>query len=161
NVYLNELDQFVKHKLKAQYYIRYVDDFVIIHSDKNILSRYKVRINEFLNQRLDIELHPDKTKITILGNSLTFLGFRIFYYHKLLKKSNLRKMKCNLEILKKEHKENRIDYDYVYASFEGWTAYTKNAETYNLRKKILKDFENEFPNQISTKEINRFLKMRK
>ena len=47
NVYLNELDQFVKHKLKARCYIRYVDDFVILHRDKNILQKWKNELNIF------------------------------------------------------------------------------------------------------------------
>ncbi len=73
NVYLNELDWFIKSDLKAKYYIRYVDDFVILHSDKNVLLRYKDRINQFLKQKLNIELHPDKSKIIRLKNTLNFL----------------------------------------------------------------------------------------
>ena len=50
NVYLNELDYFVKHKLKAKYYIRYVDDFVILHRSKKQLEIWKKEINGFLNE---------------------------------------------------------------------------------------------------------------
>ena len=62
NVYLHQLDLFVKHQLKAKYYIRYVDDFVILHKDKRMLQIWEDRINEFLRESLKIELHPDKTK---------------------------------------------------------------------------------------------------
>ncbi|MEK6947299.1 MAG: reverse transcriptase/maturase family protein [Nanoarchaeota archaeon] len=48
NIYLDELDQFVKHELKSKYYIRYVDDFIILHHSKNVLAEYKTKINEFL-----------------------------------------------------------------------------------------------------------------
>ena len=48
NVYLNELDFFIKHKLNAKYYIRYVDDFVILHQDKDVLLEYKHHISSFL-----------------------------------------------------------------------------------------------------------------
>ena len=85
NIYLNELDQFIKHKLKIRYCIRYVDDFIILHKDKHILNRYEERINLFLEKNLDIKLHPDKSKIIELKRGITFLGFRIFYHHKLLK----------------------------------------------------------------------------
>ena len=47
NVYLNELDQFVKHRLKIKYYIRYVDDFVILHGEKEMLEKYKQLIEIF------------------------------------------------------------------------------------------------------------------
>ena len=60
NVYFNELDMFVKHKLKTKYYIRYVDDFVILHESKPQLEICKTEINFFLNERLNLELHIQK-----------------------------------------------------------------------------------------------------
>ena len=159
NVYLNELDQFTKHKLKAKYYIRYVDDFIILHSDRNILTKYQKEINQFLKQKLNIELHPDKSKIIRLKNRTNFLGFRVFYHYRLLKKSNLRKMKNKFESLKKEYNGNNINYDIVYDFFEGWFAYAKHANTFKLRKAIAEEIEENFPNEISTKEINRLTKI--
>lgn len=156
NVYLNELDHFVKHKLKVRYYIRYVDDFVILHSDKNVLIRYKYGIDKFLQQKLKIELHPDKSRIIFLGQQLCFLGLRIFYFHKLLKKSNLRKMRLKCKLLKQQFDSSRVDYDKVYDFFEGWLAYAKNADTYTLRIKAARDLENAFPGEISVKEISRY-----
>ena len=61
NVYLNELDQFVKHTLKAKFYTRYVDDFVILHNNKETLEKYKEQINNFL-KTIKLELHPDMHK---------------------------------------------------------------------------------------------------
>ena len=63
NVYLNELDYFIKHELKAKFYIRYVDDFVILHRSKEVLESWKDQIDSFLINELRLELHPDKTKI--------------------------------------------------------------------------------------------------
>ena len=60
---LNELDQFVKHKLKIKYYIRYVDDFVILHESKEQLENWKEEISSFLIEKLKLELHPQKSKI--------------------------------------------------------------------------------------------------
>lgn len=97
NVYLNELDQFVKNKLKAKYYIRYVDDFVILHNSKEKLNGWKEQINKFLKNNLKLELHPNKSKILPLRNGINFLGYRIFYHHKLLRKSNLKKFERNLK----------------------------------------------------------------
>ena len=80
NIYLNELDYFVKHNLKIKYYIRYVDDFVILHENKNALEFYKQEINSFLKDNLKIELHKDKSKIYPLNRGINFLGYRNFYY---------------------------------------------------------------------------------
>jgi len=161
NVYLNDFDWFVKTKLKARYYIRYVDDFVIFEADKKKLEFYKEEINVFLKSNLKIQLHPDKSKILRLCNSITFLGFRVFFYHKLLKKSNIKKMKRKLESLAQEYKSHKVDYDSVYDFLEGWTAYAKRANSYKLRRKIASEFEKNFTNEISTKEINRYLKIKK
>ena len=158
NVYLNELDQYIKHKLKAKYYIRYVDDFVILHSNKNELNKYKETIGQFLRKRLGIELHPDKSKIIRLKRRLNFLGFRVFYYHKLLKKSNLIKMDNKFRILEEGYDKGCICYDEIYDFIEGWFAYAKHAETHILRKKVINEIEKNFPNEISTKEINRLTK---
>ncbi|MEK6898588.1 MAG: reverse transcriptase/maturase family protein [Nanoarchaeota archaeon] len=78
NLYLNELDVFVKHKLKAKYYIRYVDDFVILHESKEQLGKWKQEINTFLDERLKIELHPSKSNVLRLNSGINFLGFRVF-----------------------------------------------------------------------------------
>lgn len=118
-------------------------------------------INIFLKNELNIQLHPDKSKILRLGNSINFLGFHVFYYHKLLKKSNIRKMNQKLKSLTQEYKLHEIDYDSVYDFFESWIAYAKNANTYKLRGKIATDFEKDFVNEISTKEIDRYLKIKK
>lgn len=161
NVYLNDFDWFVKTKLKAKYYIRYVDDFVIFETDKKSLEFYKDEINIFLKSKLNIQLHPDKSKILRFGNSINFLGFRIFFYDKLLKKSNIRKMKKKLMKLVQGCKSHEVNYDTIYDFLEGWIAYAKNANTYKLRNKIIAEFIKEFPNEISTKDINRHLKYQK
>jgi RNA-directed DNA polymerase len=158
NVYLNELDQFVKHKLKVKYYIRYVDDFVILHQSKDRLEDYRAVINTFLQNNLAIQLHPDKSKIIQLKNKFTFLGFRMFYYHRLLKKQNVKKMKRKSEYLTEMFSNGNLDYDSVYDFFEGWLAYAKNANTYKLRRKIAEGIEKNFSSAMSTKEINRLSK---
>jgi len=79
NVYLNELDYFVKHILKARCYIRYVDDFVILHKRKKLLYYCKDRIIRYLDC-LKLELHPEKSLIIPLKNGVSFIGYRIFYY---------------------------------------------------------------------------------
>ncbi len=158
NVYLNELDQFVKHKLKVKSYIRYVDDFVIFHEDKTQLKYYKQEIDIFLKNQLRLNLHPEKSNILKLGNRITFLGFRVFYYHKLLKKSNMRNMRNKFGSMKQDYKKGKILYDDLYNFLEGWIAYCANANTFKLRKKIVSNFEKEFLKEISTKELNRIIK---
>ncbi len=159
NIYLNELDQFVKHALRVKYYIRYVDDFVILHNDKNQLCFYKDKINEFLKNKLFIELSLNKSKIKPLNRGIEFLGFRNFYYHKLLRERNIRKIYRKISNLKNNYDHDVIDYDRVCEVFQGWNAYAKNANTYKLRHKIIKIIEQNFPNEMSTIEFNQIIKL--
>jgi len=158
NVYLNELDQFVKHKLKAQHYIRYVDDFVILHRSKEVLEEYLKQADSFLQIKLDLQIHPDKSKISLLYQGTNFLGLKIFSYHKILQKRNSRKFNNKLKMLCKQYKEQSIDYDKIYNFLEGWIAYSKNANTYSLRQRLLNPLAHKFEGQMSTKEINRYMK---
>jgi RNA-directed DNA polymerase len=154
NVYLNGLDQFVKHNLKATYYIRYVDDFVILHKGKSVLEQYKKEVSNFLRNNLSIELHPTKSKIIPLNNGVDFVGFRIFYHHKLLRKTNQKRLKNKPSLLKKQFDRKIITYDSVHDVMLGSFAYAKHANTYNLRKAIIKQLEILFPNEVTTTEIN-------
>jgi len=82
NVYLNELDQFVKHKLKITYYIRYADDFVIFSEDKKYLENLIFEISEFLENKLKLQMHPDKIFIKTLSSGVDFLGWVNFSVHR-------------------------------------------------------------------------------
>ncbi len=158
NIYLNELDQFVKHELKAKYYIRYVDDFVILSENKGQLQKYKEKIDYFLKEKLDLQLHPNKSKIIEHKRGVNFLGFRVFYHHRLLRKTNVKKMRRKLDNYQILYDSKQANYDLIYEFLQGWTAYAKNADTYNLRSKLGLKIENYFPREISTIEINRALK---
>ena len=92
NIYMNEFDQFVKHKLKVKYYIRYADDFVILLSDKAELERLLPLIGQFLCERLKLSLHPDKVFIKTFASGVDFLGWVHFPNHRVLRTSTKRRM---------------------------------------------------------------------
>lgn len=140
NVYLNDLDQFIKHELKIKCYIRYVDDFIILHEDEKQLEKWEYEIDNFLKNRLKVELHPDKSKIILLKRGITFLGFRVFYHYRLLKKSNVRRIWKRLEKFKSKHDKNEMAIEEARRSLEGWIAYAKFANTYHFRERVLARF---------------------
>ena len=151
NVYLNELDQFVKHKLRIECYIRYVDDFVILHNSKEQLKIWKSEIDKFLRQELKLELHKDKSRIIPLSRGVDFVGFRNFYYFRLLRKRNVKKMLIKIKLFE----QGLISYEKLLESpekakafwdtenqkilqcFQGWDAYAKWANSYKLRERVL------------------------
>ena len=75
NIYMNELDQFCKHVLKTKYYMRYVDDFVILDTDRDKLLHMQDEIEKFLKDRLLLELHPKRRKLLSVTNGIDFLGY--------------------------------------------------------------------------------------
>lgn len=141
NVYLNKLDQFVKHKLKAKYYIRYVDDFVILHDNKKILQEYKEAINNYLVFNLSLDLHPNKSKIITLRDGVPLLGYRTFYYYKLLRKSNKRKFERKFNEKLNFYKDGLLVYNDFIQSLQGWFGYVMWANTYKLRMNLIKNLD--------------------
>lgn len=138
NVYLNELDYFVKHTLRTKYYIRYVDDFVIFHKEKKVLQEYKEKINHFLKKNLLLYLHPQKSKIRPLSRGLDFVGYRIFYHYILLRKRNLRKIEHKLKEMEELYKNQIISKETIDQTLSGWFGYMNGSNTHNLQQKILK-----------------------
>jgi RNA-directed DNA polymerase len=137
NLYLNELDYFVKHHLKARFYIRYVDDFVILHKRKKILELYKTKITKFLAM-LKLELQPEKSKIAPLKDGITFLGYKIFYHHKRLRKRNLKSFQRKFNKKLDLYKQDQLSKEKIEKSLQGWFGYACWANTYKLRQSILK-----------------------
>lgn len=140
NIYLNELDYFVKHKLKAKHYIRYLDDFAVLDSSKEKLEFCKIQINEFL-KTIDLQLHPDKSKVIPFHKGVKFLGFRIFYHFKLPKKGNLRKIRHRIDYFVDLYKDGIMRKDEVSERVEGWNAYAVHANTYKLRRRMMKNLK--------------------
>lgn len=97
NIYMNELDQFVKHRLKIRRYIRYADDFTFISKDPALLRKTLIAVGEFLARELKLELHPDKVSISRVSSGVDFLGWVHFPDHRVLRTSTKRRMLRRIE----------------------------------------------------------------
>jgi RNA-directed DNA polymerase len=97
NVYMNEFDQYIKHKLKIKHYIRYADDFVILSNNKQYLEILLPKLKQFLNNELRLELHPHKVSIATFHSGIDFLGWVHFPNHRVLRTATKRKMFRNLK----------------------------------------------------------------
>ncbi len=96
NIYLNELDQFIKHKLKIKYYIRYVDDFIILANDTKTLLMIKDRVQNFLYEKLKLTLHPKKIVIQHKSKGINFLGYIVKENYILIRKRTVKSFKRKL-----------------------------------------------------------------
>ncbi|MFA6392932.1 MAG: reverse transcriptase/maturase family protein [Candidatus Paceibacterota bacterium] len=97
NIYMNEFDQFVKRELKVKYYERYADDFVIFSEDKEYLEDILIKMEEFLGNKLKLQMHPDKVFIKTLSSGIDFLGWINFPKHRVLRTATKKRMFRNLK----------------------------------------------------------------
>ena len=136
NIYLHELDMYIKHELRLKYYVRYMDDFVILLDSKEkcrvVLSKIKI----FLNDRLHLELNK-KTRYFPNKLGIDFCGYKIFNTHILLRKSSKEKMKKKINNWNRLYKENRLDTKRVLLSVNSWIAHSNHACSYKLQRDIL------------------------
>ncbi|MEA3463800.1 MAG: reverse transcriptase/maturase family protein [Patescibacteria group bacterium] len=136
NIYLNELDQYLKHQLKVKYYVRYVDDFIILSKDKKYLHQLVKKIKAFLYDNLYLTLHPKKISISPSALGINFLGYIVFKDFILLLPQNKRLFYKKLHKLKKLFQQGKICPDYLQRSLTAWLAYCEHADSYRLRKRI-------------------------
>jgi len=97
NVYLDELDQFVKQDLRFPNYVRYADDFVFLSPYKNELLAILPIISDFLENDLRLTMHPDKIILKTFASGIDFLGWIHFPYHRVLRKTTERRMFKRIE----------------------------------------------------------------
>jgi hypothetical protein len=96
NVYMNEFDQFVKHRLKEKFYIRYADDFIFLSEDRSKLEYLIPQLNGFLQSNLGLTMHPDKVFIKSFASGVDFLGWVHFPDHRVLRTVSKRRMFAKL-----------------------------------------------------------------
>lgn len=133
NLYLNELDIFVKHELRCRGYTRYCDDFVLFSNSKAELHEWARRIREFLTDVLQLRL--SKCEVFPSSHGVDYLGYRHFRRYILLRKSTAKRLRRRLENVRR----NLYSGDLAHltgqvASAAGWL---KHANTYNFRLKVM------------------------
>ncbi|MBR6839394.1 MAG: RNA-directed DNA polymerase, partial [Oscillospiraceae bacterium] len=129
NIYLNELDQYCKHKLKIHYYIRYMDDVIIIGPDKETLKAWKAKIEAFLWDELALDLNS-KTSIRPMRQGVEFVGLRIWPTHMKLRKSTVRRIKNEVRKFSERYAAgiySREEFDRRIASVRGMLDHVESA----------------------------------
>lgn len=127
NIYLNPFDHFVKDVLKVKYYIRYMDDFIVITDSKEELSNILQKATEFLENTLRLKLNP-KTKIYPASRGVDFCGYRTFFFHRLPRKRNVKAARKRFKILSYEFNRGRIVLDDVRARVDSFVGYIEHCD---------------------------------
>ncbi|MEI8012902.1 MAG: reverse transcriptase/maturase family protein [Candidatus Omnitrophota bacterium] len=139
NLYLHELDHFVKYTLRCRYYIRYMDDFLLFDNDNAVLERWRGMIEEMLVSRLKLQLHPDKTRIFPVRKGMTFLGFRSFRERCRVAAQGMKRMRARMKKFRYLTEQKEITEPEIAASVQCWVAHSRTANSARLRSKMAKE----------------------
>ncbi len=143
NLYLNELDQFVKRKLRAKYYLRYVDDFILLNKSKELLEKQKLEIETFLKQKLNLDFSENKCKIRSVKSGIDFLGYFIKPNYVLVRKRVVKSFKNKVREIGKlvfengKGLKNKKQLERDVCVINSYGGHFKYANSYNLKRKIL------------------------
>lgn len=145
NIYLNELDYYVKDRIKIKYYVRYMDDMVILCESKEEGKMFFQFIKSFLEERLGLELNK-KSRCYPSSLGVNFYGYRIYETHKLVRNSSKKMIRKKIKLWRKYYNKGILDKKKMVLSFNSWVNHIRQANSYNLevviRERIRKIFSN-------------------
>jgi hypothetical protein len=152
--YLNPIDRFVKEKMRIKVYSRYMDDFIIVHQDKQFLTNILQDI-QLMVEELGLKLN-DKTQLFPLKNGVTYLGFRFKVTEsgkivRTVKKQTKRRMRWRVKLLKKAYMDGIIDSDRVLMSYSAMYGHLCHSHGYKLDKEIFKKLQFIIAKKITVK----------
>ena len=135
NIYLNEVDQYIKHKLKCKYYFRYMDDGIILAKTKEEAKQILEKIKKFLKNKLELELN-NKTQIFKNKQGVNFCGYKINEYRMKIRDRGKQKLKKKVKYLTKQIKQGNISSKEANKYLCGLLGYIKIANTYSLEQRL-------------------------
>lgn len=138
NIYLNELDHFIKDRLRVRWYGRYMDDFFVLHHDRTYLQQLCATIDAFLQEKLHLCLHPKKLTIKNVSTGVPFVGYRTFYDHVLVRGTTLRRIERNYRSKEKQVKNGRITSKKLAETKASIIGHFKHANSHGLTKHLLR-----------------------
>jgi retron-type reverse transcriptase len=139
NIFLNQLDNFVKLELNARHYVRYMDDFVLLHESKKVLQDWKEKIRSFLCS-IKLDLSEKKASIFPVWLGIDFLGYRLFAFHRLTRKSTVKRFLRKIKPKIATFVSGDISFGKLLESFNSWKAYLLHGNSFSLKKSIYRGY---------------------
>ncbi|WP_252579070.1 reverse transcriptase/maturase family protein [Legionella lytica] len=141
NFYLNPFDHYIKHDLGVRFYGRYVDDFILVHEDKAFLKSLIPQMEQFLQEELQLELHPRKQYLQHYRKGIPFLGVMLkphcIYAGRRIKGTFYEAITKHNAVAK-DHKPTKEEQMAFLCSINSYLGILSHYQTYRLRKGMLK-----------------------
>jgi len=136
NLYLDDLDHYIRQNLNFKSYLRYVDDVVVLDNDKIRLAEARAAIRAYL-ERDRLKLHPRKAHISSVRDGLNLLGYIVYPNHRRLRSDNGHRFARRLKRFAEGYAKGRIEWNEINASVQSWIGHARHADTEGLRRVIL------------------------
>ncbi len=151
NIYLNDLDQLVKHELKQKYYIRYCDDSVMLSNDRDEIEKVVSTLRNYLKGNLKLELHPNKITIRKLRHGTDFLGYVSLPHYRVLRTKTKKRMLKRLRALANtiKTKDNLEKILPIIRSYLGMLSHCRS-------EKVVKRLKNYWPSNLNGMIMEQF-----
>lgn len=140
---MDKFDWFIKKDLKIKYYFRYADDFVIVHSDPLYLKKIICPIENFLNAKLDLKLHPQKVQIRKFRQGIDFLGYVVLPHYTTLRTKTKKRMFKRIGFNKIMLDKGLMSEDGFNQSLQSYYGMLKHCSGHKLKLKINKSIKND------------------
>ena len=140
NIYLNDFDQYVKHRLRIKHYLRFADDCLFLAPGQQELEKLLPKIEEFLDSRLELVLHPDKVSIRPLNHGIDFLGIVVHPFHRTLRTRTKRRMLRKLTERHEEAFRGANDSDSLHLSLQSYLGILSHVDGHGLSTLIKNGF---------------------
>lgn len=136
NIYMNELDQFIKRVLKVKYYVRYTDDFVIVSDNTEYLNNLLPAIRQFLDKSLALTLHPHKISIRKYRQGIDFLGYVILPHYIQLRTKTKRRMLRKIDQKVQEYNNDEISSKTFNQTLQSYYGVLSHADSHKLTQEL-------------------------
>ncbi|NLW85681.1 MAG: RNA-dependent DNA polymerase [Planctomycetes bacterium] len=139
NWYLTPLDHFVTSKLGLGAYVRYCDDFILCHNRRSALMEAAGAIRQFLSG-LRLRLHERKLQIQPSGLGATFVGFRLWSSHRLVRKANVRQFRRRVRWMRRAYANGIIQWTDIKPRLASWIGHARQADSERLIRRIASEW---------------------
>ena len=139
NWMLNGLDHFVTRHLGFGVYVHYCDDFILLHDDRDALKNAIPAIRDYLAS-VRLRLHEHKLHVRPVRAGLTFVGYRTWATHRLLKKTNVRALRRRVRWMREAYARREIGWHDIRPRLASWLGHAKHADSKRLVRRISREW---------------------
>lgn len=141
NIYLNEMDQYCKRVLRVKYYVRYMDDIIMIVPNRDKAKEIMASMKDYTNNVLNLKFNFNKTKFFPIKQGVNAIGYKIYTTHKLLRSDSKKKIKRKIKAMPDLIRNKKLTILKAESMLNSWMGHASHANSYNFIQDIMNKFD--------------------